>query len=66
VDMLTIVGHKYGAPKGVSALYIRDATAVALSPILGRFIMLMMMILMMMMMTMMMMMMMMINFNSYH
>eukprot|EP01039_Chlorochromonas_danica_P006214 gene6214-6852_t len=23
VDMLTIVGHKYGAPKGVSALYIK-------------------------------------------
>lgn len=26
VDMLTIVGHKYGAPKGISALYISNAT----------------------------------------
>jgi len=25
VDMLTIVGHKYGAPKGISALYVRQA-----------------------------------------
>jgi cysteine sulfinate desulfinase/cysteine desulfurase-like protein len=24
IDMLTIVGHKYGAPKGIAALYIRD------------------------------------------
>jgi len=60
--MLTIVGHKYGAPKGVSALYIRDATAVALSPILGRFVMVMIVMMMMMVMIMMMM----INFNSYH
>lgn len=32
VDMFTIVGHKYGAPKGVAALYIR--TGVNFVPIL--------------------------------
>lgn len=26
VDMVTIVGHKIGAPKGIGALYIRDGT----------------------------------------
>jgi Aminotransferase class-V len=24
IDLLTIVGHKYGAPKGIAALYIRE------------------------------------------
>lgn len=24
VDMFTIVGHKFGAPKGVAALYIKN------------------------------------------
>ena len=28
VDMVTIVGHKIGAPKGVAALYIREGTAL--------------------------------------
>lgn len=28
VDMCTIVGHKFGAPKGVAALYIRDGVSI--------------------------------------
>lgn len=33
VDMLTIVGHKMYAPKGIAALYVRDGTQ--LRPIIG-------------------------------
>ena len=33
VDMLTIVGHKMYAPKGIAALYVRDG--VRLQPIIG-------------------------------
>ncbi|GAX75352.1 hypothetical protein CEUSTIGMA_g2796.t1 [Chlamydomonas eustigma] len=29
VDMATIVGHKFGAPKGVAALYIRDGVEIS-------------------------------------
>lgn len=28
VDMLTIVGHKFGAPKGTAALYIRQGVSI--------------------------------------
>eukprot|EP01047_Picozoa_sp_COSAG01_P065130 COSAG01_NODE_8745_length_2674_cov_2.404660_3_plen_240_part_00 len=26
VDMITVVGHKFGAPKGIAVLYVRDGT----------------------------------------
>ena len=35
VDMATIVGHKYGAPKGVAALYIREGLRVPRPLLMG-------------------------------
>jgi len=32
IDMVTIVGHKYGAPKGIAALYVREG--VTMKPML--------------------------------
>ncbi len=29
MDLLTVVGHKFGAPKGIAALYIRDGVHLA-------------------------------------
>ena len=29
VDLLTVVGHKFGAPKGVAALYIQNGTKLS-------------------------------------
>lgn len=34
VDLLTIVGHKYGAPKGIAILYARRNTVTDVSPML--------------------------------
>lgn len=39
VDMLTIVGHKFGAPKGIAALYLRNnclssSSAASMTPLL--------------------------------
>lgn len=28
-DLVTVVGHKFGAPKGVAALYVREGTRIA-------------------------------------
>jgi cysteine desulfurase len=35
VDMITIVGHKYGAPKGIGALYVKSGIQVPLMMIGG-------------------------------
>jgi cysteine desulfurase len=34
IDMLTIVGHKFGAPKGIAALYIREGISASECPML--------------------------------
>lgn len=34
VDMLTIVGHKYGAPKGIAVLYVKRSSVAHVPPLL--------------------------------